>query len=425
MHNPLRLYSFTSGTTSLAETLGALIRFMALLNVKNGPNIERFERTVASYLGVRRGFAFSSGRMALYSILKAITEDSRDQVILPAYTCVAVPTAILYAGYKPVYVDINPDTFNIDVDQVEARITARTRAILAPHNYGNACDIVEIVDIAKRRGIVVIEDCAHSLGSELDGRKLGTFGDFSFISTDHTKVISTSIGGLAFVNNTEYEDAFERIYAASGFLSTLQLSRVICQFLLLNFFHHPAWYRLGRVFQYLYHRTGLPFFLPGSDGLCLPKDYPYPARLSDIQCWIGCQQMAVLEHNIKHRRKISQKYRDVLGPYFAIQKVKAGCNPVPLRFAFLVNDRPGFVRFVSDLVAVETWFDSVFQNYRGDLVALGYAPGSCPTAEKITQHVVNLPTHPKVSLRLPELLSAMLQAPEAARFYTQLPEPVS
>lgn len=134
--------------------------------------------------------------MSLYVILEALGIGSKDEIILPAFTCVVVPNAMIYHGIKPVYVDIEPDTYNIDVSKIKEKITPQTKAIYAQHTFGIPCNMDCIARIAKDHGLIVIEDCAHALGASLNGRKVGSLGHVAYFSTDHSKVISTSTGGM-------------------------------------------------------------------------------------------------------------------------------------------------------------------------------------------------------------------------------------
>src|SRR4030043_7279 len=127
--------------------------------------IKQYEQTFAEILGARRAFAFWKGRVALYAILKALCIGDGDEVIVPGYTCVMNVNPIKYLGAEPVYVDIEPATFNIDTNLLREKITSNTKAIIAQHTYGYPCDMDEIIDIAGRNNVPVIEDCCLALGS--------------------------------------------------------------------------------------------------------------------------------------------------------------------------------------------------------------------------------------------------------------------
>src|SRR5689334_23149354 len=116
-------------------------------------------------------FLFWKGRVALYSILSALDVKENDELIRPAFTCVVVPNAIIYLGAKPVYVDIDPSTYNMDVSKLESKITGKTKVIIAQNTFGLSPDIDSIVSIASRHKIAVIEDCAHGFGGTYKSKK--------------------------------------------------------------------------------------------------------------------------------------------------------------------------------------------------------------------------------------------------------------
>ena len=128
--------------------------------------IQQYESEFAAWNGSRFAFAFMGGRVGLSACIHALDLKPGDEVIVPGYTCVVVPNAFQYAGVKPVYADIELETYGLDAERVEERISTKTRAILIHHLYGLVCrDIEPLLDIAKRKGLRVIEDCAHSTGA--------------------------------------------------------------------------------------------------------------------------------------------------------------------------------------------------------------------------------------------------------------------
>ena len=170
-----------------------------------GPNIEAFEREFARFLGSGHVRACSTeyGRMALYFILKAMDLPPGSEVIVPAFTFWVVPEIVRVAGLKPIFADIDPATFTLSPGAVERAITPNTRAVIPTHLYGMACDMNPILELARRHGLKIIEDCAHSLGATYDGRMVGTLGDASFFSFQAFKPLSAYGGGLSWVRNAE------------------------------------------------------------------------------------------------------------------------------------------------------------------------------------------------------------------------------
>ena len=169
-----------------------------------GKHNKAFEQEISEFLGVKNAVTLNSGTDALHLALRALDIGEGDEVITVAFTFVATTEAIGIVGAKPVFVDIDPDTFNMDVKQIESKITPKTKAILPVHLYGQPCNMDVIMDIAKRHNLFVIEDACQAIGAEYKGKKVGTFGDIGCFSFYPTKNLGTmGDGGLA-VTNSEY-----------------------------------------------------------------------------------------------------------------------------------------------------------------------------------------------------------------------------
>ena len=166
----------------------------------DGPAIAEFERCFAAYHYMDFAVAASFGRMAFYYILRGLNLPPGSEIIFPALTFWVVPEMARRAGLKPVFVDIDPATFNLDANKIEAAITDRTRAIVPTHLYGQPCEMSQIMPIANKHDLVVIEDCAQAVGARYKGRLVGTFGAASFFSFQMLKGINTYGGGMALTN---------------------------------------------------------------------------------------------------------------------------------------------------------------------------------------------------------------------------------
>ena len=153
-----------------------------LFGIASDKDIYLFEQGFARYLGVKYAIRMPSARRGLYHILKSLNLKEGDEVIIPAFTYFAVPAAVIKAGLKPVFVDISAVNLNIDPEKIEENITTKTRAIIPTHLCGFACGMAEILDIAGRHNIFVIEDCAQSLGAEYKNNKLGSLGSAARIA---------------------------------------------------------------------------------------------------------------------------------------------------------------------------------------------------------------------------------------------------
>lgn len=161
----------------------------------NGPLVRRFERDFASWSGLPHLVAVANGTLAIQLALRALGMPPGSEVITTPFTFIATLSAILYEGLKPVFVDIDPKTFNLDPAKIEAAITPKTRAILPVHVFGNPCDVDTIDAIARKHGLKVVYDAAHAVGVKVNGKSVLEYGDVSATSFHATKLLNTSEGG--------------------------------------------------------------------------------------------------------------------------------------------------------------------------------------------------------------------------------------
>ena len=169
-----------------------------------GPNVAALENEVAAYLGVKHAVGVASGTDALVLAMRALGIGAGDEVIVPTYTFFATAEAVMLVGATPVFVDIKPDTYCLDVQQVAERITARTKAIIPVHMYGHPADMTPLLDLAQACGLKVIEDNAQAFGAEYNGRKTGGLGDVGCLSFFPSKNLGAyGDGGMVVTNDGE------------------------------------------------------------------------------------------------------------------------------------------------------------------------------------------------------------------------------
>jgi dTDP-4-amino-4,6-dideoxygalactose transaminase len=245
--------------------------------VTQGPMTERFEQLIAAQHQARHVLACTSCTAALHLATLALNLGPGDEVIVPAFTWVTSAHCAEYVGAKPVFVDIDLSTFNIDPERLEAAITPRTRAIVAVHLFGLAAPMDEINAIARARSIAVIEDAACATGTTYKGRPVGTIGDIGCFSFHPRKVVTTGEGGAVTTNRDDLAARVrsQRNHGATGLPDT-------------SLEEHGPW-------------TMATF---GNLGFNL--------RLSDIQAAVGVAQMAKLEQLLEERRCIGRRYSDLL-----------------------------------------------------------------------------------------------------------------
>jgi len=161
-----------------------------------GEYVRRFEEGFAAWCGVRFGIGTTSGTTALHLALRALGVGPGDEVVLPDFTMAASLFAVLYVGATPVFVDVEPDTWNLDPAQLDGAITPRTRAVMPVHIYGHPCDMDPILSAAGRHGVAVVEDAAEAHGAEYRGRRCGSFGVVNAFSFFANKILTTGEGGM-------------------------------------------------------------------------------------------------------------------------------------------------------------------------------------------------------------------------------------
>lgn len=171
-----------------------------------GKYIAEFERTFARYCGVRHGIAVCNGTAALHLALVASGIGKGDEVIVPDFTMISSAFAVCYTGAMPVFVDAEPDSWNINPERIEEKVTSRTKAIMPVHIYGHPCDMESILEIAGKHNLLVIEDAAEAHGAEYKGKKVGSFGHLNAFSFFANKNITTGEGGMVVTDHADLAD---------------------------------------------------------------------------------------------------------------------------------------------------------------------------------------------------------------------------
>ncbi len=169
-----------------------------------GKYVKKFEEAFSEYCNVKYGISTSNGTAALHLALTALGIKKGDEVIIPNLTFIATANSIKYCNAKPIFVDVDKKTWNIDVNKIEEKISKKTKAIIPVHLYGNPCEMNKIMEIAKKHNLFVIEDCAEAHGAEYKGKKVGSFGDIACFSFFGNKIITTGEGGMCITNNKEF-----------------------------------------------------------------------------------------------------------------------------------------------------------------------------------------------------------------------------
>ena len=392
---PHRRYNVYSGTATWSEWREAVRIYPQTDSFEDEEQIQLYETEFARITNTSSAFGFAAARMGLYAILEALAIGPGDEVVIPAFTCVVVPNAILYRGAKPVYLDIDPITFNIDVRKVEAAITSKTRALYAQHTFGLLCDVEGLNELGRKYGLPVIEDAALALGARHNADPAGSLTEVAFFSSDYSKIINTQLGGMVTTNNSELAKRLDAVYERTPFLPHSQIRKLLQTFIIQYPLLQPNSYWLGRSLYWLADRMGLFFSFRDELSLEKPTEYPYPAKLSSVQARLGLSQLKGIEANLAHRRMIGLALESRINWLGNILET-AATNHVFLRYSFLVKDRDAFVQRFKKHFDLAVWFTSIAHGRDRDLEDIGYRMGSCPIAEYVAQHIVNLPTHNRI-----------------------------
>jgi perosamine synthetase len=396
---PPRRHALLGGTTTAHDVATALRHLAALGSLVDGPSVATFERLFAARVGTKHAVSFAAGRVGLYGILRCLGIGAGDEVLVQVPTHIVVANAIRYTGAQPTYVDCDLSNYNIDLKQAEERVTARTRALLVQHTFGIPVDMGTATALADRNGLHLIEDCVHALGATFNGRQVGTFGRAGFFSTEETKTISTTMGGMVTTDDDELAGQLCSFQRSCRPPSASQTARYLLKLILYHTLTEPRTHVIARAaYEFGGERHPLPRPTEAAE-LHGKRPSGFARRLSNGQAAVGVTQLAALEANLAHRRRIAEHYQALLAPHgFRLPEPPAASRPVYVRYPVWVEDRSSTARAVASRAVLGTWFTSVLEEAVDPRYG-GYLPGSCPRAEDAARHLVNLPTHARVDER--------------------------
>jgi perosamine synthetase len=363
--------------------------------------IEEYQQKFAEFLGVERAFAFWKGRVGLYALLWALDVGAGDEVILPGYTCVMNVNPIKYIGAKPVYVDIEPDTFNMNVNLLKEKITNKTKVIIAQHTYGYPCEMDTIMKIAQSSNIPVIEDCCLALGSKYKGSIVGTFGRAGYFSFQWNKPYTTGLGGMVITSDRRLADRIESLTAKEMCQpSGREVFMLRMQLMIYRLFIYPRTTALAQsLFRYL-TKKGMVIGSSSTSEFEPVKADDFFKGISNMQAHTGIRQLGRIEKNIAHRRKMAQLYDELL----AVKGWKSSndsrnyAEPVLVRYPVRITEKDKALAHAAKVgIELGSWFECPLHPIETPLASYDYEPGICPEAEKAAREMVNLPLHPRTN----------------------------
>lgn len=363
--------------------------------------VKKFESDFAKVIGNDNVLAVNSGRSAEYLILKAMGIKSGDEVIIQAFSCVAVPNSILWLGATPVYVDID-DSYNMDVDDLKKKITKMTKAVIIQHTFGIPADIEKIRGVVEKEGLYLIEDCAHSLGVKINNKYVGTFGDAAFFSFGRDKIISSVFGGMAITSNNELFEKMRKIRANLNlngkFWTFQQLFHPIAFSFILPTYNSG----IGKLILFLFLKLRLLSKPVYREEMYSKEVDIFPAKMSGALAILARNQLHKLNKFNQHRKHISDLYISELGT--TNLKIVRNNNAIWLRFPISHPKAYDLFRYLkSKKILVGKWYKDVLEPGI-NMSDFHYKKGSCPKAEYYAKHTINLPTYPLLSVRETNLI---------------------
>jgi perosamine synthetase len=352
---------------------------------------------------------FWRGRVALYGILKSLGIGPGDSILVPGFTCFAVPAAVLFAGARPLYVDIDPNTFNISLDALQSvwdeNPGAKIKAIIIQHTYGLPADLNCILPWARRHGVATIEDCAHAWGSRYRNARqgwseVGTEADAAFFSSQWTKPVSTGLGGWARANKPELLLCLRRFHEKECVLpSAREVALLASQVAIRELFSSPRAYAMARSIYQRFYRRGLLVGTSTPDEFQGKMPAEYAKQMSGFQLRHLKKQLGSESVQL-HRRRLKKTYDAVLEsaglPVFSIPE---GTDPVLLRYPIRVRDKKRALAEAQRRgIELGDWYAHPIDVPKGlETEAFAYRTGMCPEGERAAAEVVNMPMHVRVS----------------------------
>lgn len=376
---------------------------------KEGPAIKQLENEFKNYLGVKYAVCFNSGRSALMAILNSLELKNGNEVLLQAFTCNAVPNPVLWQGLKPVFVDCDEKTFNIDIEDLKRKITSRSRALIVQHTFGLPAELDKISEICRQNNLILIEDCAHSLGAEYQGGKTGTFGKASLFSFGRDKVISSVYGGMAATNDEKLAEKMREYQLRIGYSSFFWIFQQLLHPLLMNWLILPTYGILGKYLLVLFQWSGLLSKAVHRKEKKGKKPGYFSKRLPNALAILALNQLQKLERFNRHRQKIANFYCRELKGLISFELPQSG-EQICLRFTVKHPRAYDIIKKAwRKNLLIGDWYASPVAPKGTDLEKMGYDSGSCPKAEKLAKETLNLPTHINISLKEAEKIVNFLK----------------
>ena len=399
------IFTSLSPNTQKDDILLSLKMIFQFWRWKSGDAVLETENWFKNYLGIDNTISFNSGRSALLAILDSLNLKDGDEILLQGFTCNAAVNPILKSKAKPVFVDID-DSLNINPDDLLKKITSKSKVVIVQHTFGWPAQMDKIFKIARDNNLFIIEDCAHSLGAEYDGKLCGTLGDAAFFSFGRDKVVSSIFGGLAVIKDNQLADKVRLFQKSIDYPSYLWIFQQLMHPFLTNCIVIPIYGLnafLGRMvlgFLHLFSILSKAVYKKEKRGEFADK---FPKKFPNALAVLTLNQLKKLEEFNKHRQEISDFYKKELsGCDFILpfNKDRNNVKPVFMRYPILVSaDTDSILKKGRErgIFLDDGWRKTPVVPVKTVLNKMNYVSGSCPESEIISKNIVNLPTHINIS----------------------------
>ena len=370
----------------------------------------KFHKDFSNLFHGNKSFSFRSARASLSALFLALDIGEDDEVLISSFTCLAVPTAALAAGVKPVYYDIDQSNMMMDLQEIKKSINENTKAIVIQHTLGMGQKFDILREFCLSEEILLIEDCALSFGSSLDGELLGSFGDASIFSFELSKTLSTGWGGMLLINNPKLVDPVKNYYEQVGELSIFNSVRMLFQTMMCGLIYLPRVFPIAKYPLPLFFK--LKLFAPSTpiEEYSGQVQNDFVTKLPKTLLPLAIMQLTRFEEICFEHEKNFLIIRGHLEmhEYQLLGSLNKRNRCVSPRIPFLVEERSKFIdHFEGHGVEVGTWFDGPLSPLP-DTDNFNYDKSKYPNSSFIADRVVNLPCHARLKHKDLKLIEKLL-----------------
>lgn len=347
-----------------------------------GPEVKALEKEIAEYMGVKHAIGVANGTDALVIALKALGVGEGDEVIVPSFTYFASAEAIAFVGATPVFIDVDKYTYNLAVDQIEHLITEKTKAILPVHLFGQACQMDQLMEIANKHNLYVVEDCAQAIGARFKGQMVGTFGDFGTLSFFPTKNLGCAgDGGMVVTNDDRLATIAQALRAHGSGLNGEKAYNYI------NGIDNMADKQSADEDNTVYNAAKYFNYLIGHN-----------SRLDEIQAALLRVKLPHLDAWNAGRKQIALKYNQAFAQTELITPgVIDGADEIYHLYILQSEDREGLVAYLQEKGIATGVYYPVPLHLQKAFAELGYKEGDMPVSEYLSYRTFAIPVYPELT----------------------------